>query len=643
MRIMTRALPVLLFAIAAFPVWAQGAGDYALAFSHPAEAARTPLGGRMAFIVDVTKPDPASEVIVELDIPGDQLEFEGNCTGPKPVRCTLPPSFNQVRVFATMNTAGSFTATARLVGVSDSNPQNDQASRTIVVVDGPSLVVSVSGDRQEPGRPGEVWVLVRNDGPAAKDVVLTLTLPDGGTFTGRVMPNDASTTCTVTNATTIVCSRAELPFFSEIAVRAEVLMPDRIDGSEVEVVAAARSNAPDLDPANDTVTGRIPLIPNILVLNTNDEGAGSLRQALLEAQQRCVEKLCTIAFRIPGIGAGQRAVIRPRSELPEVRGRVKIDGGSQTFFIGDTYPDGPEVVIDGSLAPPVTHGLLLGGPSCEMYVFELAVVNFSAPGIEAHRGDFRLEGCGHFLFPNTVIARNHLSGNYRGVAIAGQGYVNVSENVISGNRRAGVFADRSTYVEILRNRITGNGASGIFLNPVPELSGGVVASNVVSGNGEWGIARTPTGDVRIYENAIFGNRYLGIDAGLDLETPNRPDDTPFAPGVPNKPVLLSAQYDPVTNKTHLRGRLRSVAPLYSGFRIDVYASSSLSAAGHAEAERWLVSFLLREHDGDSEFEVALDGDLRGKYITATNTRTHLGNFENFVEDTSELSAAIVAQ
>jgi hypothetical protein len=381
---------------------------------------------------------------------------------------------------------------------------------------------------------------------------------------------------------------------------------------------------------------------SLLVVNTGDEGAGSLRQALLDARQLCADELCTIDFRIPGISAGQRAVIRVRSELPVVEGRVRIDGATQTAFAGDTDPNGPEVVIDGSLTPPHTRGLVLGGPSCELYVLDLAIANFPEAGIQAHRGPYEYQNCRFELFPNTLIARNHLTGNLRGLMLLGEGYATVTDNVISGNVRAGIFTYLSNFVDIRRNRVTGNGASGILLHlgqPGQTVRTGVVEDNVISGNGEWGIARVPIGDVIVRKNSIFGNRYLGIDSNLDGPTPNLADDQPYGPGIPNKPLLISAHYDPATGKTILRGRLDSHEPSpLPLFTLDFYASPALSAAGQAEAAHWLAELVTTE--GHQDFEVELDGDLRGQYLTATNTRRHLANFEDFASDTSELSDAV---
>lgn len=641
--IRTRAALLLLLMVT-IPLGAQGAIDYGVKIRAEGGFTRVPVQYRVVYDVSLTKPEGAPEVMVEIDVPGEDLQYGSNCTGAKPVRCTVPSNHTFVTVASTLSTPGTFTATARVLAANDPDPQNDQSAWTVEVVDAPALSVGIlSGDRFEPGRETQVGFMVFNYGATAHDVTATFTLMDGPRFTGKYVPTDPSVTCTAAAVDRMVCTRSSVGHHETWHVAAEVIMPERFDGSEVSFAASVSSRVADFDPINDTATATAHLIRHLLVVNTNDEGAGSLRQALLDAQQLCETELCTIDFRIPGNPPGGRHVIQPRTELPEVRGLVKLDGGTQTEFGGNTYIDGPEIVIDGSLTEAPTRGLVLGGPSCEMYVLHLAIVNFPSPGIQAHRGLYDFKNCSRNLYPNTLIAWNELTGNYRGVAIVGDGYATIADNLIAHNRRTGVYTDRSTYVQILRNEIRDNGASGIFLNldHVFLHQAAVVEENVITGNAEWGIARALTGDARIQRNRIYGNRFMGIDSGLDFATPNVAEDRHEGSGMPNKPVLIAAQYDPVANKTRVSGRLdsESVTAL-SGFTVDFYMSRSLSAFGLPEAELWVGALQFPRDGGHTDFVAELDGDLRGKFITATNTRMHLINFDDFVHDTSELSNAV---
>ncbi|MDQ3754414.1 MAG: hypothetical protein M3371_06750 [Acidobacteriota bacterium] len=65
----------------------------------------------------------------------------------------------------------------------------------------------------------------------------------------------------------------------------------------------------------------------IVVTNTNDSGAGSLRQAILDANATAGTQ--TIAFNIPGSGV---QTISPLSALPTITDAVVIDGTTQPRF-----------------------------------------------------------------------------------------------------------------------------------------------------------------------------------------------------------------------------------------------------------------------------------------------------------------------
>ena len=63
---------------------------------------------------------------------------------------------------------------------------------------------------------------------------------------------------------------------------------------------------------------------NVTVTNTNDSGAGSLRQAILDAN--AAPGVDTITFNIAGTGV---RTIQPLTELPVITEAVNIDGYSQ--------------------------------------------------------------------------------------------------------------------------------------------------------------------------------------------------------------------------------------------------------------------------------------------------------------------------
>lgn len=75
------------------------------------------------------------------------------------------------------------------------------------------------------------------------------------------------------------------------------------------------------------------------VINTNDSGAGSLRQAILDANGSAGQD--TINFAIPGAGV---QTIAPNSALPVITDPVIINGYSQTGTSVNTQADNDNAV-----------------------------------------------------------------------------------------------------------------------------------------------------------------------------------------------------------------------------------------------------------------------------------------------------------
>lgn len=659
------ALVALLFAI--LPLQGQQSGNdlYASVDAGPARVAvnrsiyaTVPFGWLGGELV--------KQNVLEIDVPGELQSAGGNdprieCNANvRPVRCTVlleSLAFSGMVFLQTkLTTPGTQAITARISSATpDPDPSNNVATQSIEVVGLPDLYVTTSASalRIEPGQALQFTTRTYDFGGAATNVTLTLRLGGGATFTA-VRAAGSATTCTLAPAE-VVCTHPALGYVDSFIVDTDAVAPDRLDGGKVTFTATVGADQDDFDPANDADVFTGTLVRHLLVTNTNDEGGGSLRQALLDAQQLCAEEWCAIDFRIPGAPENGRFVIQPRSALPEVRGYVRVDGATQKAFGGDTNPDGPEIEINGALAGNA-HGLLLG-TGCEIHVSDLAVTGFAWPGIEARRGPFGVTPCNTTTSYATVITGNVLRENYRGIVVTDTTWATITDNVLENNRRSGLFVNGGFYVDVLRNRVTGNGASGIFLNVGTRdyFAGGAhVEENEIAGNAESAIARTSNGYLTIRRNSMHDNGVLGIDLDLDLVTPNRPDDG--YPAAPNAPVLFSAQYEPVSNTTILRGHIGTVqVGISQGVEIDVYASDALSRSGLSEGERWLSTTRVSSSSIDADFTIALEGDLRGQYLTATNTRTRFTGFVRPPDvgsashlydspgDTSELSNAVIAQ
>ncbi len=125
-----------------------------------------------------------------------------------------------------------------------------------------------------------------------------------------------------------------------------------------------------------------------VVTNTNDSGAGSLRQAITAANATASSD--SVIFNIPG--ADRR--INLTSALPAIGTQINIDGTTQPGFAGV-----PIVEIDGTLAGAGVTGLNLSAGSST--VRGLMINVFSQNGIAVSSGN------------NTII------GNWIGVGVDG--------------------------------------------------------------------------------------------------------------------------------------------------------------------------------------------------------------------------------
>src|SRR5947209_3346183 len=80
------------------------------------------------------------------------------------------------------------------------------------------------------------------------------------------------------------------------------------------------------------------LMANFQVTNTGDSGAGSIRQAILDANAAVGAD--NITFNIPGAGVH---TISPASVLPDITDTVTVDATTQPGFAGT-----PLIELDGS-------------------------------------------------------------------------------------------------------------------------------------------------------------------------------------------------------------------------------------------------------------------------------------------------------
>jgi hypothetical protein len=417
-----------------------------------------------------------------------------------------------------------------------------------------------------------------------------------------------------------VCSGTEPTSF-----RIETAGPAEGTGEPLVTRAEVRSDDPaevaDNGNAADVVTSTYR---TFVVTNTADAGPGSLRDAFEGVNAACNERTsrCEITFAIEQ--PLRWATIQPRTLLPRVRATTLIlDATSRS-----TNPDGLSIEIDGSLAGE-GDGVVLDVP-CALDVRGLAINSFRGAGL-AIRGNRSCRDvadvrriAGNFI--GTDATGSVAMPNERGVVIeSGRGW-SIHGNVISGNRRSGLFLWSGPDSRIFRNRIgfrahedlpLGNGGSGIFIGP--EARGTDLDDNYVTYNREIGIAVAASW-VRIGFNSIHANGLLGIDVGLNGG----------GGSIVEPPRITSATYDPKTNLTTVEG-IGTRGGSFGPDDVLVYANDACDASRGGEGQYTLG---LARHPSfqDVRFRFEYPGNLAGKFVTATTTvRQCMGCFANDAE------------
>ena len=349
--------------------------------------------------------------------------------------------------------------------------------------------------------------IVTNNGPAAaSNVTATITLPVNVTLNGS--PTSTQGTCS--GSTTITCNIGTLPSNGNATQTINLTAT----GTGTAILSAAAS-ATESDPngSNNAMASNVGIGgTSSLVVTTNaDSGTGSLRQAIVDANNAAVcTAPCTIGFNLPG---GQLTIAPPTSLPAITAGGVTIDATTQPGYSG-----APLVTLDGSSNPNPSPGLQLSGGNDN--VKGLSIVTFQGPAIKIDTaGNDTISGnylgihtngstagqnagegvlitaANNTIGGTTAAARNVISGNFgSGVVIKG-----VSGNTVRGNyiglNAAGTtnVANQTDGIQILdgassntiggttaaeRNVISGNNNSGIYISSASSNC----AANVIAGN-----------------------------------------------------------------------------------------------------------------------------------------------------------------
>jgi hypothetical protein len=429
--------------------------------------------------------------------------------------------------------------------------------------------------------------------------------------------------------------------------------------------------------------------PAIVVTNTNDSGAGSLRQAILDAN--ALGGTDTITFNIPltdskhyyyrddGIADSLSVIattvlddasisdfdpdypgtprswytITLNSALPDIDDPMILDATTQPGYV-----DAPIIELDGSGISSNDSGLNITAD--DSTVRGLVINRFNGHGIVLAVGD------------NNVIEGSYIGSDVSGTIGLGNGEQGIqidnsaghtiggttpgAGNVISGNGWSGVSIQLSGSTDnIIEGNLIGTDPSGTI--PVPNALGGIVveqgatnntiggtvagSGNVIAFNSGDGVKlEDASTDANVIQgNSIFSNAGLGIDLDIDGVTPNDDGDGDGdGDGGPNSgqnfPVLTSANTDGVAN-LYLGGVINSTAQ--RTFRVEFFANSAADSSGHGEGETYLgFTTVTTDLLGDRAFSIILPTIVPvGSFITATAT-------DQTTNETSEFSAHVPA-
>lgn len=300
--------------------------------------------------------------------------------------------------------------------------------------------------------------------------------------------------------------------------------------------------------ATSTPTANCPLV----VTNVNDSGAGSLRQAIADANSACNQIVFAAGL------SGQ--TIRLAAQLV-IEKNVTIDGsGRRVTISGDTNGDGSgDVAVFTINAGVVTLRNLT------------IAKGFGADGLG---GGVSISPGAHVHIVQSTI-RDNISDNgalaSAGGGIYNTGVLTLTNSTVSGNQAAnlvglggGIHSSFGSVATIRYSTITGNRAPDSGLGGGLNVEGGTVTliGSIVSGNSASAGAEIAvnTGGVL----AVNGHNVIGVNgsAGMDGATPGATDLVPAsALNTVINPTLADNGGDSATHELVVGGPAHNAIPV----------------------------------------------------------------------------------
>ena len=261
------------------------------------------------------------------------------------------------------------------------------------------------------------------------------------------------------------------------------------------------------------------LLSTVYVTSIADSGAGSLRDAINQANALTAGTAVTIDF---SIGSGAQT-IELNSALPTLANPITLDGTTQPGYGGR-----PLIQVDGSGAGVGgAVGFSLDDDSHNSVIKGLEVTGWSGGGIYDNNGTndvFTNDIIG--LHYNGTLPRDAGNGTF-GIELTDQANNNtISSVVVAGNQYNGIVINNSTNNTVassvigtdltgedsldrngaaLGNGVSGGGGSGIVLNG--SANHNTISNNVIVNNQTDGVNINGVGTSA---NVLIGN-HIGID------------------------------------------------------------------------------------------------------------------------------------
>jgi uncharacterized repeat protein (TIGR01451 family) len=473
-------------------------------------------------------------------------------------------------------TPGPITNTANITTTNpDPTPAND-SSFANVTIDAAQADLAVSGSDPTGvpvGSPVAFTFNITNNGPqTATSIIFTAPIPGSLTFVSATPP------CTF-SVGTVSCNVGNLASAASTSVTINVTAPNV--GTQ-SITGSADATETDPTAVNDSLTLSVAVAGGtVVVTNTNDSGAGSLRQAMLDAQNAVCTSPCFITFNITGTPP---FVIQPATTLPDVASSTHIDGTTQPGY-GST----PIVEINGSLLGSPSSTLVLSGTNATVTALSItnAVVGSKAVSITGNNNKVTASYIG--VAPLGATAANHT-----GISITG------SNNTIGGT------------------------------NPFD--------ANVIANNTTNGLVVTGAG----IGNAILGNSFdsnllLGIDLNADGVTTNDATDSDPGPNnLQNFPTITSATLDGLGGMT-INSNINSSGTSAGSIYIEYF-----EADAGGEGKTFVTSVCVAGNNFGIGSSFAAPGFISaGDSIVATATAYSDAACTNVADGTSEFSNLIV--